>query len=237
MIERLDFHIDPHRKIQNALLFQALKASKDLLGDTGFKAVMNRAERLSPGMKVYLDEDKWPPPDSEPGPPAQHYSALSQAIEEVGGGRAQLVRIGVETAKMGMSGLGPSMKAQLSILKRLPGFKWRAETILKAMVDDLLDSSPGERELNTIYVETDDERRVIRLVDRTGDTCHGRTGALTPVCHLYRGGIIGAVEQATGYIPSVKEIMCMACGDPACLFEVGFEPVRKSHVSPLKEGE
>lgn len=227
-MEKLNFHTDPSRKIQNALLFQALKASKDLMGETGFKAVINRAETLSPGMKVYLDESRWPPQDTEQGPPARHYSALSQAIEEVGGGRAQLVRIGIETAKMGIAGLGKSMKAQLAILKRLPGFKWRAEAILKAVADDLLDSSPGDRELNAIYVETDNDRKVIRLVDRTGDTCHGRTGAEKPVCHLYRGGIIGAVEQATGYIPQVEEVMCMACGDPACVFEIKFEPVRKS---------
>ena len=228
MIEKLNLHTDPNRKIHNALLCQALKASKELMGEDGFKAVINRADTLSAGMKVYLDHENWPPPMPEWGPPARHYSALSQAVEEVGGGRAQLVRIGIETAKMGMSGLGPAMKAQLAILRRLPGFKWRAEAILKAMTDDLLDASPGDRELNTIYVETDDERRVIRLVDRTGDTCHGRTKSKTPVCHLYRGGIIGAVEQATGYIPSVKEVMCMVCGDPACVFEVDFEPERKS---------
>ncbi len=227
-IQKLDLHTDPHRKIQNALLYQALKASKDLIGEKGFRAVINRADALSPGMKMYLDQQKWPPENAQWGPPARHYAALCQAVEEVGGGRAQLVNIGIETARMGMNGLGPSMKTQLAVLKRLPGFKWRAEMILKAMVDDLLDSSPGDRELHTIYMETDDEKKVIRLVDRTGDTCHGRTGVDHPVCHLYRGGIIGAVEQATGYIPSVKEVMCMACGDPACVFEVGFEPQRKS---------
>ena len=228
LMKKLSFHTDQTRKIQNALLFQALRASKELMGEDGFRAVMNRADSYSPGMKEYLKEDNWPPPTPEWGPPASHYSALSQAIEEVGGGRAQLVRIGIETARMGISGLGAAMKAQLTVLKKLPGFKWRTELILKAMVDDLLNASPGDRELNTIYVETDDTEKVIRLIDRTGDTCHGRHGAETPVCHLYRGGIIGAVELATGYIPSVKETKCMACGDPACVFEVGFEPVRKS---------
>lgn len=227
MIEKLNLHTDPHRKIQNALLYQALKASKELLGEKGFSAVITRAEKLSPGMKVYLDEDKWPPQTSESGSLARYYSALSQAIEEVGGGRAQLVNIGIETAKMGITTLGPAMKAQLTVLKKLPGFKWRAEMILKAMVDDLLDTSPGDRELNAIYVETDAEKKVIRLVDRTGDTCHGRT-ADNPVCHLYRGGIIGAVALATGFVPAVEETMCMACGDPACVFEIGVEPVRKS---------
>ncbi len=86
-----------------------------------------------------------------------------------------MVNIGIETAKMGITTLEPVMKAQLTVLKKLPGFKWRAEMILKAMVDDLLDTSPGDRELNTTYVETDAEKNVIRLVDRTGDTCHGRT--------------------------------------------------------------
>ncbi|MBU7017723.1 MAG: hypothetical protein HXS44_09450 [Theionarchaea archaeon] len=232
-MEKLNLHTDPSRKIQNALLLQALKASKELMGEDGFGAVINRADNIIPGMKVYLDEGNWPPPTPDQGPFASHYSALSQAIEEVGGGRAQLVRIGVETARMGIIDLGVSMKAQLSVLKKLPGFKWRAELILKAMVDDLLNSSPGDRELNTIYVKTDDKKRVIQLVDRTGDTCHGRTGAETPVCHLYRGGIIGAVEQATGYIPSVKEVTCMACGDPACIFEVEFEPVRKTPVAAI----
>lgn len=227
-MEKLNLHTDPLRKIQNALLLQALKASKELMGEDGFRAVINRADTITPGMKKYLDERDWPPPTPDQGPFASHYSALSQAIEEVGGGRAQLVRIGIETAKMGMIDLGVSMKAQLTVLKKLPGFKWRAELILKAMVEDLLNSSPGDRELNTIYVNIDDEKRVIQLVDRTGDTCHGRTGAVAPVCHLYRGGIIGAVEKATGYIPEVKEVMCMACGDPACIFEVGFEPVRKA---------
>lgn len=229
-MEKLSLHTDQARKIQNALLYQALKASKELMGEDGFKAVINRAETFSPGMKVYLHEDGWPPPNPEQGPPASQYAALSQAVEEVGGGRAQLVKIGIETAKMGMAGLGKTMKTQLAFLRKLPGFKWRAEVILKAMVDDLLDSSPGDRELHTIYVELDNERRVIRLIDRTGDTCHRRTGAQAPVCHLYRGGIIGAVEQATGYTPSVEEVMCMACGDPACVFEIDFEPARKSTI-------
>jgi predicted hydrocarbon binding protein len=227
-MEKLPFHTDPDRKIQKTLLYQALKASRELLGEDGFRAVINRCERICPGMGIYCDDAHWPPPTPEWGPPARHYSALSQAIEEVGGGRAQLVRIGIETAKMGITDLGAAMKAQLTILKRLPGFKWRAETILKAMVDDLLDSCPGDRELNAIYVKTDEKRKVISLVDRTGDTCHRRTGATAPVCHLYRGGIIGAVEQATGYIPNVTEIMCMACSDPACIFEVDFDPVQKA---------
>lgn len=227
-MESLPFHTDPQRKIQNALLFQALKASKELMGEDGFKAVINRAEALCPGMKIYLDEDKWPPETPEPGPLARHYQAFSQAVEEVGGGRAQLVNIGIKTAKMGANGLGVSMKAQLVVLRKLPGFKWRVETILKAIAEDLMNSIPGDRDLTAIYVETDDEKKVIRLVDRTGDTCHERTGAAKPVCHLYRGGIIGAVEQATGFVPSVEEVMCMACGDPACVFEIGFEPVRKS---------
>ena len=174
-MEKLSLHTDPSRKIQNALLFQALKASKELMGEDGFRAVIIRSDTITPGMKIYLDEKNWPPPTPDQGPFASHYSALSQAIEEVGGGRAQLVRIGIETAKMGLSGLGVSMKAQLNILKKLPGFKWRAELILKAMVEDLLNSSPGDRELNTLYVKTDDEKKVIHLVDRTGDTCHGRT--------------------------------------------------------------
>ncbi len=227
-MESLPFHRDPRRKIQNALLFQALKASKELMGEDGFRVVINRAEILCPGMKVYLDEDKWPPETSEPGPPARHYSAFSQAVEEVGGGRAQLVNIGIKTAKMGANGLGVSMKAQLAVLRKLPGFKWRVETILKAVAEDLMNSIPGDRDLTAIYVETDDEKKVIRFVDHTGDTCHERTGAEKPVCHLYRGGIIGAVEQATGFVPSVEEVMCMACGDPACVFEIGFEPVRKT---------
>lgn len=227
-MEKLNLHTDPSRKMQNALLFQALKASEELIGEDGFRVVMNRAEAITPGMNVYLDKDKWPAQNAEPGSPASHYSALSQAVKEVGGGRAQLVRIGIETARMGAHDLGKTMRAQLAILKILPGFRWRAEAILKAMVDDLLDSSPGDRELNALYVETDHEEKVIHLVDRTGDTCHGRTGAESPVCHLYRGGIIGAVELATGYIPSVKEVICMACGDPACIFEIDFEPQRKS---------
>ncbi len=227
-MEKLTFHTDPKRTIQNALLYQALKASKELLGSDGFRAVINRAEIISSGMKIYLDEEEWPPETVEQGPLAEHYSALSQAIEEVGGGRAQLVNIGIRTAEMGMDGLGPAMRTQLSILKRLPGFKWRIETILKAVIDDLLNSIPGDRESNAIYLEVDDRKKVFRLVDRTGDTCHGRTGCRKPVCHLYRGGIIGAVELATGFIPSVDEVMCMACGDPACVFEVRFEPARKS---------
>jgi hypothetical protein len=228
-MERLSFHTDPHRKIQNALLYQALKASKELMGEKGFKAVIIRADTLSPGMKKYLDEDRWPPQDPEQGPPARHYSALSEAIEDVGGGRAQLVNIGIETAKMGMEGLGPAMKTQVTVLRKLPGFNWRTTAILKAMADDLLDTSPGDRELNTIYVEVNNQKKVINLVDRTGDTCHGRTGCTIPVCHLYRGGIIGAVTLATGFVPAVRETACMACGDPACVFEIDFNPLRKSH--------
>lgn len=228
VFERLDLHMDPNRKIPNALMFQALKASKWLLGEDGFKAIINRAEVISPGIKRYLDENKWPSENLEVGSPARYYSALSQAIEEVGAGRAQLMNIGIKTAKMGAADLGATMKAQIAILKRPPGFKWRAEKILKAMVDDLLDTIPGDRELNVIYMEIDDEKKVMRLIDRTGDTCHGRTGAKKPVCYIYRGGIVGTVELGTGYIPQVEEVMCMACGDPACVFEIDFEPARKS---------
>lgn len=231
-MEKLPFHTDPTRKIQNALFFQALKASRELLGEDGFKAVIHRAEILCPGMGTYLEEGRWPPENERAETPARHYSALFQAIEEVGGGRAQLVKIGIETAKMGAAGLGVAMKAQLTILKRLPGFTWRAEAILKAVAEDLMSSIPGDLALNAIFVESDHEKKVIRLVDRTGDTCHERTGARTPVCHIYRGGIIGTIQQATGVIPSVKEVRCMACGDPACVFEIGMEPVGKNAHSP-----
>jgi predicted hydrocarbon binding protein len=222
--ERLDLHNDPKRLVPNIYFHQAFNASRELLGSDGLIAVMKRADTILPGMGRYLDEKNWPPADRELRLPARHYSALFQAIEEVGGGRAQMVTIGMRTAQMGFEGLGPTMKATLSILKRLPGFRWRAETVLKAMADDLMDVFPGDREKEAIRVETDQEKGVILFVDRTGDSCHGRNGEPAPVCHVYRGGIIGAVKLATGKTPPVTETACMAVGDAACVFEVGLEP-------------
>ena len=221
--ERLDLHMDPNRMVPNAYLYQALAASRELLGKDGFAAVIKRAGVILPVMGQYLDENSWPPADMEPATPARHFSGIFQAIEEVGGGRAQMVNIGIRTAQMGFEGLGPAMKATLSVLKKLPGFQWRAETVLKAMADDLLDASPGDREKQAIRVVTDKEKRAILFIDRTGDSCHGRNGVHTPVCHVYRGGIIGAVKLATGKVARVVETACMAAGDNACVFEVGFE--------------
>ncbi len=225
--ERLDFHMDSKRMVPNAYLYQALAASRELLGNDGFAAVIKRADAILPGMGRYLDEKSWPPADMSLGTPARHYSAVFQAIEDVGGGRAQMVNIGIRTAQMGFEGLGPTMKATLSVLKKLPGFRWRAETVLKAMSDDLLDASPGDRQKEAIQVQTDQERRAILFIDRTGDACHGRNKAHSPVCHVYRGGIIGAVKLATGKIAQVRETACMAAGDAACVFEVGFEAEEK----------
>ncbi len=227
-LEKLNFHTDPTRILPNVYLFQALTSSKHLLGDDGFRVVINRASAILPEMNIYYYEEKWPPANTELCIKASHYSTLFQAIEETGGGRAQLVDIGIKTAYMGFEGLGPSMKASLSILKRLPGFRWRSGIILKAMADDLMDFYPRDREMNAIILEEDNEKSVFRYIDRTGDSCWGRTGQKKPVCHVYRGGIIGAIQLATGYIPNVKEIMCMACDDPACVFEIDFEPVGKS---------
>ncbi|MBN2224163.1 MAG: 4-vinyl reductase [Deltaproteobacteria bacterium] len=221
--EKLDLHNNPKRLLPNVYLHQAFNASRELLGNDGFVAVMKRADTILPGMGRYLDEENWPPADTELLVPARHYSAFFQAIEEVGGGRAQMVTIGIRTAQMGFEGLGPAMKATLSVLKRLPGFRWRAETVLKAMADDLMDVFPGDREKQAIRVETDDERRLFLFIDRTGDSCHGRNGAHSPICHVYRGAIIGAVKLATGKIPNVRESACMAAGDDACVFEVGFD--------------
>jgi hypothetical protein len=225
--ERLDIRNDPKRLVPNLYLHQAFTASRELLGNDGFLAVMKRADTILPGMGRYLDEKNWPPADTELVVPARHYSALFQAIEEVGGGRAQMVTIGMRTAQMGFAGLGPAMKATLSVLKKLPGFRWRAETVLKAMADDLMDALPGDREREAIRVETDRGKGVILYVDRTCDECHGRNEAHAPVCHVYRGGIIGAVKLATGKVAQVNETACMAAGDAACVFEVDFDPEEK----------
>jgi len=225
--EKLDLHTNPKRLVPNVYFQQAFTASRELLGSDGFVAVMKRAEVILPGMGRYLDEKNWPPADTELVVPARHYSALFQAIEEVGGGRAQMVAIGIRTAQMGFEGLGVTMKATLSVLKKLPGFRWRAETVLKAMADDLMNVFPGDREKQAIRVQTDEQKRAILFIDRTGDACHGRNGARAPVCHVYRGGIIGAVKMATGKVPSVKESACMAVGDNACVFEIGFEAEEK----------
>ena len=225
--ERLGVHNDPKRLVPNVYFQQAFTASRELLGNDGFVAVMKRADTILPGMGRYLDEKNWPPADIELLLPARHYSAFFQAIEEVGGGRAQMVSIGMRTAQMGFAGLGPTMKATLSVLKRLPGFRWRAETVLKAMADDLMDALPGDREKEAIRVETDQEKGVILLVDRTCDECHERNGAHAPLCHVYRGGIIGAVKLATGKVAQVRETACMAMGGDACVFEIDFEPEGK----------
>jgi hypothetical protein len=222
--EKLEAHNDTKRIIPNVYLNQAFNASRELLGNDGFVAVIKHADTILPGMARYLDEKNWPPADTELQAPARHYSALFQAIEEVGGGRAQLVTIGMRTAQMGFEGLGTAMKATLSVLKKLPGFRWRAETVLKAMADDLMDVFPDDRRLEAIRVETDQDKGVILLIDRTCDECHGRNGAHAPLCHVYRGGIIGAVKLATGKVAQVTETACMAAGDAACVFEVGFEP-------------
>ncbi len=224
MYDRLHFHQDPNKKILNVYLHGALLASKELLGDSGFAAVIKRAEAYAPGMTAYLDERNWPADDLEFQYPARHYSALFQAVEEVGGGRSQLVAIGIKTSKLGFEGLGPSMKAALAVMKRLPGYRWRVETILSGMVQDMLNAAPEEKRLKAISLETDDARRVFRYVDRSGDICHGRNGATAPICHVYRGGFIGAIKGVTGRIPRVREVMCMAAGDPACVFEIDFEP-------------
>lgn len=226
--ERLGLHTDPKRMLPNVYMFQALKASRDLLGEDGFKAVINRAAVIIPEMNTYHQEEKWPPGNVELGIKASYYSTLFRAIEETGGGRAQLVDIGIRTAHMGLEGLGPAMKASLGILKKLPGFRWRAGVVLKAMADDLMDVFPGDREMKTIIYEEDEAKNVFRFTDRTGDTCWGRQGQDRPVFHVYRGGIIGAIQLATGYKASVKEVTCMACDDPACVFEIDFEPTGKS---------
>ena len=235
MYERLHFHQDPNKKILNAYLHGALLASRELLGDGGFAAVIKRAETYAPGMTAYLDERNWPAGDLDYQYPARHYSALFQAVEEVGGGRSQLVAIGIRTSEMGLAGLGPSMKAALAVMKRLPGYRWRVEAILSGMVQDMLDAAPEEKNLNAIFLETDETRKVFRYVDRTGDICHGRNGAKAPICHVYRGGFIGAIKSVTGRIPRVREVTCMAAGDPACTFEIDFEP-EGSEEMPLEDG-
>ncbi len=224
MYDRLHFHQDPNKMILNVYLHGALLASKELLGDSGFAAVIKRAETYAPGMTAYLDERNWPADDLKFQYPARHYSALFQAVEEVGGGRSQLVAIGIVTSKLGFEGLGPSMKAALAVMKRLPGYRWRVETILSGMVQDMLNAAPEEKRLKAISLETDEARRVFRYVDRSGDICHGRNGATAPICHVYRGGFIGAINGVTGRVPHVLEVMCMAAGDPACVFEIDFEP-------------
>jgi len=225
--EKLDLHDNPKRLVPNVYFQQAFTASREILGNDGFVAVMKRAETILPGMERYLDEKNRPPADTELVVPARYYSALFQAIEEVGGGRAQMVAIGMKTAQMGFEGLGAAMKATLSVLKRLPGFRWRAETVLKAMADALMDIFPGDREKEAIKVQTDEERRAILFIDRTGDACHGRNGERAPVCHGYRGGIIGAIKMATGKVVNVKETACMAVGDNGCVFEIDFDPEEK----------
>jgi hypothetical protein len=221
--DKLNLHNNPDRLVPNVYFQQAFTASRELLGNDGFVAVIKHADTILPGMARYLDEKNWPPANTDLVMPARHYSAFFQSIEEVGGGRAQMVTIGMKTAQMGFDGLGTAMKATLSVLKRLPGFRWRAETVLKAMADDLMDVFPGDREMQAIRLEIDEEKKAFLFIDRTGDSCHGRNGVHTPVCHVYRGGIIGAVKMATGKIPNVKESACMAMGDNACVFEVGFE--------------
>ena len=178
-------------------------------------------------MDKYHDEKNWPPANTDIEIKAVYYSTLFRAIEEGGGGRAQLVDIGIKTAYMGLEGLAPAMKTSLTVLKKLPGFRWRAGVVLKATADDLMDFFTGDRELGTILLQEDDDKGVFRFIDSTGDSCWGRSGQKKPVCHVYRGGLIGAIQLATGYTTSVEEVMCMACDDPACVFEIDFEPIGK----------
>ncbi len=220
--------------LPNFYIFQALTASKQLLGEDGFKSVINRATSILPEMEKYHDENNWPPANTDLEIKAIYYSTIFRAIEEAGGGRAQLVDIGIKTAQIGFESLGPAMKTSLLVLKKLPGFRWRAGAVLKAVADDLMDVFPGDRELEAILFQQDDDKGVWRFTDRTGDSCWGRTGQKKPVCHVYRGGLIGAVQLATGYTTSVKEVMCMACDDPACVFEIDFEPIGKA--KDLKSG-
>ena len=183
--DKLDLHNNPNRLVPNVYFQQAFTASRELLGNDGFVAVIKHADTILPGMARYLDEKNWPPANTDLVMPARHYSAFFQAIEEVGGGRAQMVTIGMKTAQMGFDGLGTAMKATLSVLKRLPGFRWRAETVLKAMADDLMDVFPGDREMQAIGSRSTRERRhsssstgrEIRVMGGTG--CAGRYAMYT----------------------------------------------------------
>lgn len=208
-----DTHDVENRTMPNASLRTLLKATEEVMGTNGLKAVLNLG-----GLQKYINN--FPPNNLEPDVTMAEYAAAQQAVEDFYGGRgarAMLTQIGRATFRYGLEEQ-PAILGIAGLALRMLPEKLKAKWILSRIVD------AGNKRLN-MGVELVEEDETYDLVYANCPGMFRERDDQTMGCYT----TVGVMQEALRWVSGgknyrVQQVACKRVGDEQCRFCVWKEP-------------
>jgi len=171
-------------------------------------------------VRLALPSDSLPENNSVRAFPFEAISGLLNALEKVYGpksGRGLALLIGRACFKYGMRLLSGPLGFDETSFRLLPPAR-KLQTATQAFV-------------SLVHAESDVQ---VRVEEKDGKLfchiercplCFKRTSE-SPACHL----VVGLLQESVGWLGggnmfNIKEIQCIARGEPACIFEIDLNPI------------
>jgi predicted hydrocarbon binding protein len=203
------------RRIENSIMWLALRATEGTLGQSGLYAMLRLA-----GLDQYIEQP--PRNDNELTTPGTDLSALLAAILHMYGEhstRGLFRRWGLLFGQGGVESR-PAARVLRPILNFLPPDR-RVLTLLETFVREA-DQARGEA-LHT-FCETD---TTFEIVFNDCLACHSLRALRTsePICLTLVGTLEAVLKWGTGRDYAVSETTCAACGAEACTFVIDKRPL------------
>jgi predicted hydrocarbon binding protein len=201
-------------KYPNLVVNVILLTFNDILGKNGLATALKYA-----GLDEYINN--YPESNLEPGGDFAEMSSLFQAIEEIYGARgshALLTRVGRMTLASYRNKFAPMMaffELELKLMSNEKKIKHALDYVMKML------TRTGNQEV----VSSEDGAELVYQISKCS-TCFGRPRVDHPVCHMTVGLMQEILHWVTdGQDFQVKEILCIAKGDPFCEFRVATNPI------------
>ena len=199
--------------LPNRIVRITLLTLQDMMGENGLNAVYKLGK---------LDELilRLPPDDMERQFDFADYAALAAAVEEIYGSRGAkvlLARAGRKAFDNGISAFTERLGVAGLALKAIP-LQLKLGRFLKNIAKTYSESSDRKCDLH-------EENSNYIFINRTCPVCWGRR-LNKPGCFI----TLGFLQEATHWISNgaefeVRQVACIACGDPSCDFKISKTPL------------
>lgn len=204
------------RRIPSLLLHVVFQQVRDLMGEKSLAMLLRQG-----GLSTYIENP--PPADESPSISIRAYSTLLAGIYELFGPRGSRP-IFLQGGRQGGREIRRLHPARYTLagaaLKFLPEHK-RMALILEKVEEEGVELYGNPHHLreeeDAFYMEISDCPYCAEIARRAQE---GLLAVTRPVCLIPAAVMQEMVEWGTGNRHPVREVACIALGDPACVFQI-----------------
>ena len=196
------------RKTSNYEMRTWLETIQNIVGSNGLKSILNHAN-----LKHYINN--FPPEDYEFVIPKEDIVNLFGSLNALFGERgirSLQLRIGREFTRVSIKKYNPLMAKTLVTAAKIVPEHTKMRLALQRFKEEL-----GKALSLDIEVQEDDQTFIVSI---GGLFISDGIQADTPVCYAYVGILESLIEWITGHHHEVREIQCVAMGDPLDVFQI-----------------